>query len=85
MSRIVYMLGAGASYGTRGDKKIDFRTEIPTKDCVLSDGGSCVDITSGVPVVTEIPGRLAHMLHRLCNLYNDKQCPLNVSLRLKTT
>ena len=79
MSRIVYMLGAGASYGTRGDKKIDFRTEIPTKDCVISDGGSCVNITSGVPVVTEIPGRLAHMLHRLCNLYNDKQCPLNKS------
>lgn len=73
LSRIVYLLGAGASFGRRGEKQLDFRTERLTKDGVISGGGSCVNIVSGVPVVNEIPGRLAYMIHSLVALSNKPQ------------
>ena len=80
MSRIVYLLGAGASYGRRGEKLVDFKTEKLTKDGVVSGRGSCVNIESGVPVVNEIPGRLAHMAYRMTNLLNAQGSTLDRSI-----
>ena len=80
MSRIVYLLGAGASYGRRGEKQVDFKTEKLTKDGVVSSRGSCVNIVSGVPVVNEIPGRLAHMVYRMTNLLNAQDSTLDKSI-----
>lgn len=71
LSRIVYLFGAGASFGKRGEKSLDFRTERLTDKGVISGGGSCVRIESGVPVVNEIPGRLAYFIHDLVCL-SDK-------------
>ena len=82
MSRIVYLLGAGASYGSRGKDKLSFKTNIPGKDGILVEKEDCANIISGLPVVTEIPGRLSHMLNRLCNLYEDQQKDLNKPLLL---
>lgn len=70
MSRIVYLLGAGASFGSRGEKLLDFRTERLTDKGVISGSGSCVKIESGVPIVNEIPGRLAYFIHDLVCLSN---------------
>lgn len=67
-------MGAGASFGKRGEKHLDFRTERLTDKGVISEGGSCVRIESGVPVVNEIPGRLAYFVHELVCLSNK---PLN--------
>lgn len=77
MSRIVYLLGAGASFGRRGEKKLKFQTKRHTKDGVLSGRASCVNIESGVPVVNEIPGRLAYMIHKLETLLSKPQNDLD--------
>ena len=54
MSKIVFLIGAGASFGTRGES-----IPIKTGD---NESRRCANVISGVPVVNEIPGRLYHLL-----------------------
>lgn len=65
MEKIVYLLGAGASRGTRDTKDLSFKYELLTKEGNMQYGGTCSNILSGLPVVNEIPGRLSLMLRSL--------------------
>lgn len=65
MEKIVYLLGAGASRGTRDSKDLSLDYELLTKDGNVKDGFTCSNILSGLPVVNEIPGRLSLMLRCL--------------------
>ena len=60
MAKILYLMGAGASYGKRGD---DFTVRIQrTKENVISTSSrSCCSIAEGLPVVMEIPRRLLYI------------------------
>ena len=71
MSRIVYMIGAGASRGKRGDKPIAFDTHkfVPTEGN-YEGREECANILSGIPIVNEIPGRLQWLLQQLRNKNN---------------
>ena len=53
MSRIVYLIGAGASYGKRGNSKLNY-----------------ADIRSGLPIVSEIPGRMNYIIEQLKTYQN---------------
>ena len=65
MSKIVYLLGAGASFGRRGptDETIEYSYYDPVSgsDPILKVSKS-VSIIEGLPVVSELPGRMEYML-----------------------
>ena len=68
MSKIVYLLGAGASFGKRHDKYPEF--EILGKPSETGDIkiiGKCAYIVEGLPLVVEIPGRLANVINEIQN------------------
>ena len=67
MEKIVYLLGAGASRGTRDAKDLSFKYELLTKEGYAQYGFTCSNILSGLPVVNEIPGRLSLMLSCLAS------------------
>lgn len=58
MAIIRYLIGAGASFGTRNKEQRKFSTRELTNNGILAGGGSCSDITTGLPIVSEIPERL---------------------------
>ena len=75
MSRIIYLLGAGASRGQRGEpnpKTFNTHAFVPGKG--YFDGvGHCANIISGVPIVNEIPGRLQWLIQRIRDIENKNQ------------
>lgn len=76
MAKIVYLLGAGASYGKR-DEKTPIK-ELRSKQDVLGGSniiGKYANITEGLPLVTEIPGRLAFIIDKITN------CPCSSKVR----
>ena len=67
MAKVVYLMGAGASFGTpRGDKAISFsiKTPLPGGKELISHA-QCANITTGLPLVTEIPQRLRYVANLL--------------------
>lgn len=62
MEKIVYLLGAGASRGTRDTKDLSLKYDLLTKEGTIQYGFTCSNILSGLPVVNEIPGRLSLLL-----------------------
>ena len=67
MTKVVYLMGAGASFGTpRGDKAISFsiKTPLPGGKELISHA-QCANITTGLPLVTEIPQRLRYVANLL--------------------
>lgn len=79
MSKIVYLLGAGASYGDRGKDKDGNIVEMNIHGKRTSTGsvpviGRCANIKEGLPLVSEIPGRLAYVINEIKNC----QCSQNV-------
>lgn len=70
MGKIVYLLGAGASYGERDGvqtytltKKINGRSE--------STPHSCPHILSGLPIISELPQRIDFVLHNIWKILNS--------------
>ena len=62
MSKIVYLLGAGASYGKRGEDKIKCEVERHDKDGRrIITTMNCPTLYRGVPIVSELPSRLFYM------------------------
>ena len=66
MAKVVYLMGAGASFGTRGGNELNFsiQTNQPGGRLVTSHS-SCANITSGLPLVAEIPQRLKYVANLL--------------------
>ena len=54
MSKIVYLLGAGASFGKRG-KEVLFSRDASRVGHVITKNGNYPIIQEGLPLVTEIP------------------------------
>lgn len=65
MSKVVYLLGAGASYGKR--EKGQFLTPHGVQET------SCTFITEGIPIVNEIKSELKIIIEDLKNLYPEYQ------------
>lgn len=55
MAKVVYLLGAGASYGLRNDTPLSF--ELKTYDGLFPETstGECSHIIEGLPIVSELP------------------------------
>ena len=60
MSKVVYLLGAGASYGRR-DQTLSYQLEKKTSQGTVVSSGSCPKILEGMPVVNELPGRMEYI------------------------
>lgn len=88
MSKIVYLLGAGASYGNQRDKEQPHRFDIK----IVSNTGEsishrfCASIHRGLPIVSELPNRILYMYSWLCDGINklkdnnpDKQTLKNLA------
>ena len=60
MSKVVYLLGAGASYGRR-DQTLSYQLEKKTSQGTFVSIGSCPKILEGMPVVNELPGRMEYI------------------------
>ena len=67
MSNIVYLLGAGASFGKRDSNKpeIDVLEKLPNSARINKHHAA--NIIEGLPLVTEIPGRLAFVINKIEN------------------
>lgn len=79
MSKIVYLLGAGASCGDRARDKNGNITKQKVYGDVDAVGvrnikAECVGITEGLPLVVEIPGRLAYIIEKI------KGCPCSMNI-----
>ncbi len=66
MAKVVYLMGAGASVGTRGETPISFTVKTRFADGKeLISHPTCANITFGLPLVTEIPQRLKYIANLL--------------------
>ena len=70
MSKVLYLLGAGASFGKRAEEPLEFEIDKITNECHVQGKDVCANILSGLPIVNEIPGRLSFLLQQLWNVYN---------------
>lgn len=61
MSKIVYLLGAGASFGKRG-KEVLFSRDASRVGHVITKNGNYPIIEEGLPLVTEIPSRIEYII-----------------------
>ena len=68
MGKVVYLLGAGASYGARGEKNIVFEFKNPITGTI--GHYTCPDIIAGLPIVSELPQRIRYMLSILLDYMN---------------
>lgn len=64
MSKITYILGAGASYGKRGSD-ITIFLDGTEGERLIAGNGECSTILEGLPIVTEIPQRLGYIISKL--------------------
>ena len=73
MAKVVYLLGAGASYGLRGNNHLDF--EIKTYDGLFTETstGECSNIVEGLPIVSELPNRMLYIISKLWEYVNGLQ------------
>ena len=60
MSKVVYLLGAGASYGRR-DQMLSYQLEKKTNQGTIVSRGECANIIEGMPVVNELPDRMKYI------------------------
>lgn len=84
MSKIVYLLGAGASFGKRDyENPLSVSKEIPGHSFV--NNIKVANIVEGLPLVSEIPERLEYVIDRIKNykfssFAKNKNFPLNSKL-----
>ena len=66
MGNITYLLGAGASFGKRDENKpiLERQTSIRNNN-LTKTSYKYANITEGLPLVTEIPGRLAFVIDKI--------------------
>lgn len=60
MSKVVYLLGAGASYGKRDEEHPTLEL-LKTSNGDWENIGSYANIIEGLPIVAELPGRMLYM------------------------
>lgn len=70
MSKIVYLLGAGASFGKRDSEKpkIEIHETLTDSNVIGTRiAYEYANIVEGLPLVSEIPGRLAYIIDKIKN------------------
>ena len=55
MTDVVYLMGAGASFGKRSKDYLSHKVEIKNGDAVSISHIHCANILEGMPLVVEIP------------------------------
>ena len=83
MSNIVYLLGAGSSRGRRAENDLSFPTEQYINGTRHLGNSKCANIISGLPIVSEISGRLELFIQKLWDVYN-KESKQNNNSSVKT-
>lgn len=70
MTDVVYLMGAGASYGKRTKEDLSHRVEIINGDTKSVRHIYCANIIEGMPLVTDIPRRILY----ICDLIRTTDC-----------
>ena len=68
MSKVVYLFGAGASYGIRDDENPKINFSLDYQDYYAGRKkvqGVCPNIVEGLPIVSELPDRMNYILYRV--------------------
>lgn len=67
MTDVVYLMGAGASFGKRGKEDLFHKVEINSGDAVSTNYIQYANILEGMPLVIEIPQRILY----ICDLIRN--------------
>lgn len=67
MTDVVYLMGAGASFGKRGKEDLFHKVEINSGDAVSTNYIQYANILEGMPLVIEIPQRMLY----ICDLIRN--------------
>lgn len=70
MTDVVYLMGAGASYGKRTKEDLSHKVEIINGDTKSVRHIYCANIIEGMPLVTDIPRRILY----ICDLIRTTDC-----------
>ena len=68
MSKVVYLFGAGASYGIRDDEEPKINFSLDYQDYYAGRKkvqGACPNIVEGLPIVSELPDRMNYILYQV--------------------
>ena len=65
MAKIIYLLGAGASFGKRGNEAKGFPIDIKKLNSTHHSFDTCANIIEGLPVVCEIPNRIKYIISEI--------------------
>ena len=84
MAKVVYLLGAGASYGLRNDTPLSF--ELKTYDGLFTETSTeeCSHIIEGLPIVSELPNRMLYVISKLWDYVNSHSLCDNERARFKS-
>lgn len=78
MTDVVYLMGAGASFGKRGKEDFSHKVEIKSGDAVSTSHIHCANILEGMPLVIEIPQRILY----ICDLIRNSECTPDLSVKI---
>ena len=84
MAKVVYLLGAGASFGIRGNTPLCF--EVKTYEGLFTETtkGVCANIVEGLPIVSELPNRMLFVISKLWNHINSHSLDGNEKEKVKS-
>ncbi len=74
MGKIVYLLGAGASFGVRNSQQRTIHFDLDYQDYYAGRKqvhGECPNIDEGLPIVSELPERMKYILYRIRKVMHD--------------
>ncbi len=77
MTDVVYLMGAGASFGKRSKDDLSHKVEIKNGDAKSIRIIHCANIIEGMPLVVEIPQRILY----ICDLIRNSECTLDLSVK----
>lgn len=77
MTDVVYLMGAGASFGKRAQDVLSHKVEIIKGDTKSISHISCANIHEGMPLVVEIPQRILY----ICDLIRNSECTPDLSVK----
>lgn len=77
MTDVVYLMGAGASFGKRAQDVLSHKVEIIKGDTKSISYISCANILEGMPLVVEIPKRILY----ICDLIRNSECTPHLSVK----
>lgn len=80
MTDVVYLMGAGASFGKRSKDDLSHKVEIKYGDTTSVKHIYCANILEGMPLVIEIPRRILY----ICDLIRTTDCSPDISTTINS-